>query len=228
MSTPAFRIALIHATPLAMSPVNEAFTRLWPAAERMNVLDDRLSPDLAREGSLNDALTRRFIDLATYVKQAGARGILFTCSAFGPAIEAAGLAVSLPTYKPNEAMFLEALAVRARAGALRIGLLSTFAPSVPSMSEELLAIARSHALPVELITACAAGALEALARGDAETHDHLVAETSVALAHCDVVMLGQFSMARAYAAVSERIGAPVLTSPDSAVRLLHKALHPLK
>jgi hypothetical protein len=51
MTTP--RIALIHATPLAMDPVGNAFELLWPEALRMNLLDDSLSADLALAGSLD-------------------------------------------------------------------------------------------------------------------------------------------------------------------------------
>src|SRR4051794_34838959 len=43
MSTPGPRVALIHATPLAVEPIQAAFVRHWPAAVRMNLLDDSLS-----------------------------------------------------------------------------------------------------------------------------------------------------------------------------------------
>lgn len=68
-----------------------------------------------------DALTRYALDI-------GANGILFTCSAFGDAIEAARQGVDEPVLKPNEAMFAEALAVDGR-----IGMPATFQPSVESM-----------------------------------------------------------------------------------------------
>lgn len=207
-----------------MSPVADAFQRLWPQAELMNLLDDRLSPDLARAGELDASLTQRFVDLARYAKSAGARGILFTCSAFGPAIDAAGAAVSLPTYKPNEAMFVDALGVDAKGSALRIGLLSTFAPSVPPMAAELQKAARQHDVRIELHATCVAEAMSALSAGDAALHDRLLAEQSEALRHCDVVMLGQFSMARAQKAVAARLDKPVLTSPDSAVSMLQRTL----
>ena len=103
------RIALIHATPLAMAPIQHAFERLWPQAQCMNLLDDSLSRDLARTGSLTPAMVQRFVDLAHYVQGTGCAGVLFTCSAFGPAIEAAAQATGLPTLKPNEAMFEQAL-----------------------------------------------------------------------------------------------------------------------
>ncbi|MEJ8822708.1 aspartate/glutamate racemase family protein [Variovorax humicola] len=220
----ARRIALIHATPVAMSPIADAFGRLWPEALLMNVLDDSLSADLSRAGGLDAALTQRFVDLAQYAERAGAHGILFTCSAFGAAIEAAANAVQVPTLKPNEAMFLEALTSGNGRAATRIGLVSTFAPSVPSMAEELMGLAKARSLNVELSTECADGALKALSAGDAASHDRLVVEHAARLAQCDVVMLGQFSMARAQQLVIARTEKTVLTSPDSAVRLLKKAL----
>lgn len=220
----ASRIALIHATPLAMAPVSDAFRRLWPQAELMQLLDDRLSADLDRTGTLDEALRQRFIDLACYAKGAGARAILFTCSAFGPAIDAARAVVGLPTYKPNEAMFLDALSVAPVDGTLRVGLLSSFAPSVAPMSAELHAAAKLLGRPVELLTACVPEALQALSAGDAERHDALLVERSKALQQCDVVMLGQFSMARAQAAVAARLAKKVLTSPDSAVGTLKRVL----
>jgi hypothetical protein len=108
--TAAPRIGLIHATALAVEPIAEAFSRHWPQARLMNLLDDSLSVDRAEAGTLTAAMVQRFVDLAGYAKRAGCDAILFTCSAFGPAIEEAGRAVGLPTLKPNEAMFEQALA----------------------------------------------------------------------------------------------------------------------
>jgi len=54
----------------------------------MNLLDDSLSSDLARDGVLTPFITRRFLDLADYSRRTGADAILFTCSAFGACIDA--------------------------------------------------------------------------------------------------------------------------------------------
>ena len=113
------RIALIHATPLAMDPVANAFELLWPEAKRMNLLDDSLSADLALAGSLNQAMVARMVCLAQYVKTCGADAILFTCSAFGPAIDEVKRTISLPTLKPNEAMFSDALDICEQLGGQR-------------------------------------------------------------------------------------------------------------
>ncbi|MBI4207857.1 MAG: arylsulfatase, partial [Betaproteobacteria bacterium] len=145
MSSP--RIALIHATPVAIEPIVDAFTRLWPEARTTNLLDDSLAADLAAEDRLTERMIDRFVTLARYAHGCGADAILFTCSAFGPAIEAAQAALNIPVLKPNEAMFDEALAA-----GKRIGLLATFAPSIPALRAELEQMARRRQLELEIKT----------------------------------------------------------------------------
>jgi Asp/Glu/hydantoin racemase len=214
------RIALIHATPLAIEPVARAFETLWPAAQRTNLLDDSLPADRARDPDVTPAMIERFINLARYVKASGADAILFTCSAFGPAIEAARDAVGLPTLKPNEAMFDTALSTGDR-----IGLVLTFEPSVAPMRAEMMALATARGRNIDLRIRCQPLAQPALIRGDAALHDQMVAEMTAELADCDVVMLGQFSVARARDLAQQQTRAPVLTSPDSAVKQLKKLLN---
>lgn len=222
------KIALIHATTLAMSPVHSAFQRLWPQAQLMNLLDDSLSPALADAGCITASLIDRFGQLAAYAKGAGASGILFTCSAFGPAIEAASARVGIPALKPNEAMFAQALqccVALGRAG--RIGMVSTFAASVPSMREELLYMAQASGLSIELHVDCPGGALAALAAGHAEVHDAAVSASAARLADMDVILLGQFSTAHMRERVHAQTGRPVFSSPDSAVQQLKQLVEAL-
>lgn len=220
------RIALIHATPLAVQPVAAAFASLWPQAQCMNLLDDTLSVDLAKAGLLNEAMTQRMVGLARYAKSYGAQGILFTCSAFGPAIERASQEVGVPTLKPNEAMFDAALAQCANLGRKsRIGLLTTFAPAATSMAEELEAAVSQSGLQVCIDSSCATEAMSALNSGDTARHDALIVESALKLKDCDVLLLGQFSMARAKALVEATTGIPTLTSPESAVKRLMAELN---
>ena len=218
MTTFPPRIALVHATALAMAPIQAAFERHWPQAVRMNLLDDSLSVDRARAGALTEAMVQRFIDLARYAAGTGCQGILFTCSAFGPAIEAAGRATGLPTLKPNEAMVADAVAC-----GQRVGLIASFAPTLQSMPAEFPA-------GVELRTALVAQAMTALDQGDCEAHDAAVlaaAHTLVAQG-CGVIALAQFSMARAAPLLRRQLPAvvSVLTTPDSAVAALRRRLVP--
>lgn len=210
------RVALIHALALSVAPVNAEFERQWPQALRMNLLDDSLSADLARSPrGLDDTMTARFVTLADYAVGTGAEGILFTCSAFGPCIDAvARRHPALPVLKPNEAMIDEALAAGGR-----IGLVATFGPTLASMPAEFPP-------GTALDTALAEGALDALNRGDLETHDELAAQAAMTLAGrgCTVIALAQFSLARARQRVAERTGLPVLTTVDTAVRKLRQRL----
>jgi len=206
------RIALIHALSHSVAPINAAFERDWPEAVRMNLLDDSLSADLARGGrGLDAAMHERFQRLAQYAVDTGAEGILFTCSAFGPCIEAvarrhAGIAV----LKPNEAMVAEAAQ-----GQGRLGLIATFAATLVSMPPEF-----SPGIALEPVLA--EGALDALNAGDTQRHDALIAAQAAALRErgCTRIALAQFSMARARAACEAASGLPILTTVDSAVRAL--------
>src|SRR5437763_14715569 len=126
------RIALIHALKHSIAPIEAAFATPWPKARLMNLLDDSLSADLARDGALTGAMTERFLALGNYAVATGADAILFTCSAFGPCIEAVAAAhAPMPVLKPNEAMIEQAVAQGGR-----IGLLSTFPPTLASMPRE--------------------------------------------------------------------------------------------
>ncbi len=209
------RIALIHAVAVAIAPVETAFRELWPEAECGNILDDSLSLDRERDGMLTVAMGRRIMALADYAASTGAAGILFTCSAFGEAIETAAAQASVPVLKPNEAMFAAAL----QAGR-HIGMLATFAPSVQSMEEEFRTMAAARHSPATIETCCVPEAMAALKAGDSATHDRLLAAAAPRLANCEAVLLAHFSTARAAPAVSAVLDCPVLTSPGSAVTQL--------
>jgi Asp/Glu/hydantoin racemase len=207
------RIALVHALKHSIMPIEAAFARLWPQARLMNLLDDSLSADLARDGRLSEAMTERFLKLGRYAADTGADAILFTCSAFGPCIEAVARAhASMPVLKPNEAMIEQAIAT-----GRRIGLLATFAPTLASMPPEF---PRS----VEIVPKLAEGAMAALDRGDRAEHDRLVTEAAKDLRDCDLIALAQYSMAPTASQVAAISGRPVVTTPDSAVMKLKQAL----
>jgi Asp/Glu/hydantoin racemase len=209
------RIALIHATPVAIEPIRAAFKAGWPEAETVNILDDSLSGDRARDAELTSAMYERFRTLADYAVSHGADGILFTCSAFGEAIEAAAQMHPIPILKPNEAMFAEALEK-----GLRIGMVSTFAPAMASMEAEFAQAAAGRDPLPELRSVLAPGAMDALRNGNAEEHNRLVAQAAAALTGVDAIMLAHFSTSRALDAVRACVKVPVLTSPGAAVALM--------
>lgn len=215
MTSKVVRVALIHALAHSVAPINEAMARDWPQASRMNLLDDSLSADLAAGAGLDAAMHERFQRLAQYAVDCGSRAILFTCSAFGPCIEAvARKHAPMPVLKPNEAMIADAASK-----GLRVGLVASFAPTLDSMRLEFPAA-------VALETALAGGALAALDACDTQRHDALIVQAARELARrgCGVIALAQFSMARARPLVAAQTGLPVLTTVDSAVAALKRRL----
>jgi aspartate/glutamate racemase len=209
------RIALVHAVKVAIAPVEDAFRRHWPEAELINLLDDSLSRDRNRERDLTPALKQRIAALAEYGIGAGAQAVLYTCSAFGEAIEAVKRAQKVPVLRPNEAMFDEALK-----HGKRLGMLASFGPTVSALEAEL----RELDSKVTVKSVCVPEAMKALDAGDGETHDRLLARVAPQLGECDAIMLAQFSTARAHDAVAATVRCPVITSPTSAVLRLRALL----
>jgi Asp/Glu/hydantoin racemase len=216
---------LVHAVMEAMAPVRDAFAALWPDCEIHHLLDSSLSADLAADGGvLCEGMIERFRMLARYAAEpaAGERradGILFTCSAFGAAIEAAAREVRIPVLKPNEAAFEEAL----RTGP-RIGLVVTFEPSLPPMLAELRQTMRQMANASEPTGIVVPGAFAALRAGRRDEHDARIAEAVAGLPALDAVVLGQFSMAAAAVSARRVTATPVLTTPESAVKKMRGLL----
>jgi Asp/Glu/hydantoin racemase len=213
------RIALIHAVYVAIEPISSSFKRLWPQAQCVNLIDDALPPDLERAGVLDDKMARRIHGLATLAADAGADGILYTCSAFGSAIDQAARSFSIPILKPNAAMFQAALEQ-----GKRIGMLATFAPSVASMEELFLEMARDLGVDATLDTYCVPDAIAAAKAGDIARHDRLVAEAAPRFKDHDAILLAHFSTSTARVQVEQAVGRAVLTAPDAAVMNLRKAL----
>ena len=149
----------------------------------------------------------------------GADAILFTCSAFGPAIEAARAAVKIPVLKPNEAMMEEAIATGPR-----ITLLATFEPSLPAMRAELEQMAAARNARIAVSARAIPAALTALESGDSAEHDRQIAVAAEEFNECDALLLCQFSMASAAERIPARRGRSVFTSPYSAVARLKQLL----
>jgi Asp/Glu/hydantoin racemase len=221
---PAPRIALVHALRESVEPIRAAFAEGWPEASTFNLLDDSLSAAVAATGRLDAQIVGRFLELGRYAARErlgpqATRAILFTCSAFGPAIEAVQRDLDIPVHKPNRAAFEEALA-RGR----RIGLLVTFVASLGSLTTELEQLAAARGMRIDVRGALVEGALDALQAGDPASHDRLVGAAAAGMDDVDVIVLGQFSMARARRAMSPSLQARVLTTPDSAVAALRRTL----
>ena len=209
------RIALIHPLLAGVRTAADAFAQHWPEAQCVNIVDDSLPDDLAREGPSAPGIYRRIEALIRYAAELRVSGILFTGSGFGPVIDEIAPTLAMPLLKPNQAMFEEAF----RLGT-RIGMLVSFPSAAEAMRQDFDSAARAagSAAALEIITV--PEAMTRLRAGNAEAHNRLLAEAACSLAHCDVILLAQFSTAQAAPAVAAAVSRPVLTIPGSAVKKL--------
>ena len=213
------RVVLIHAIEMAINPIMKAFEVHWPEAETINILDDSLSRDRAKSDVLDCKMMGRFLRLGEYALSIDADGILFTCSAFGPAIEAVAKQHEIPVLKPNEAMFSMAL----KQGK-NIGMLVTFENSIKVMSQEFDAMAKTRNSAATLNVKLVKDTISILKQGRIDEHNRLIADTAKELKDCEALMLAQFSMANAWNAVSEQLDIPILTATDAAAKLMKEKI----
>src|SRR5688572_13136878 len=196
----------------AMDAAVRAFTADWPEARVSNLLDDSLFAWVRETGGVVPEMYDVFRNLTRHMVGRGADGILFTCSAFRQVIDACIEEFELPILKPNDAMIEKAL----DAGG-RIAVMATVGPTIPSISVEIEEMAAARGRRVELVPYVVDGAFDALASGDAATHDRLVAEGARDIANCDAIVLAQFTLSRAVPAVQAVNDTPIYNSPGAAV-----------
>jgi len=212
------KIYLVHAHSISMAPVEATFRTHWPQARLANVIDDSLFSDFQLDARLTEAMIERFRMLGRYCAAAHADAILFTCSAFGPAIDAVKREQSIPVLKPNEALYDDLMTQRGR-----IALVATFAPTLTSMMAEIGEHMRAKSVRLQVETRLIEGAMDALLQNRPDEHNRLIAEATGAFADYDVIAFAQFSMVPALELAQARVRTPILTTPGSAVRKL-KAL----
>ena len=225
MTPVQFRIAVIHALRESIEPTRTAFARHWPEALTFNLLDDSLSSAVAAAGGVTQAIIERFLELGRYAQLArvgdqATEAILFSCSAFGPAINAVAVQASIPVFRPNEAAFQQALDLRPST----INLLVSFPPSLAALMSELSNMAASRSILCELHGTVVAGAFAALQAGNRAEHDQLIAAAAAKLAERQIVILGQFSMAVARQLIEPQLQQRVLTTPDCVVSQMRAML----
>ena len=215
------KIYLVHAGHVSMPAAHASFAALWPEAPILDLMEGSLAHDVGQDGGLTPAMFRRFELLGDYCVAAGATAILFTCSAFGEAIERVKRQHAIPVLTPNEALFDEILLRRDR-----VALLSTFEPTVTALRQELGQMELAAGERADIDYFVIPRALDVLFAGDKVTHDRLVLEKvdEVAGLGYAAIAFGQFTLSMVAPAARERTTLPILTTPDCAVRKLRNIL----
>ena len=203
----------------AMAAAVEAFARDWPQARISNLMDDGLFRWVGETKGVVPGMYEPFEAHTRYMVDRGADAILFTCSAFQPCIDAVMPKHPIPMLKPNDAMIEQALETGSR-----IAVLATVAGTIPSVSAEIETMAAARGQKIALTQHYVEHAFDAMAAGERETHDSMVAKAAGDIADADVIVLAQFTLSRSVPRVREVTSIPVLNSPGAAVAKLKAML----
>jgi aspartate/glutamate racemase len=219
MTESAPTVALIHATPAAMAPARAAFADRFPQARVWNLLDDLLIGQAQEAGSVTAPLRRRMERLIDHAVSGGADAVLLTCSMYGPVAHYVGRSSSVPVLASDDALFDAVAGYRPR----RVAVLGPVQAGV----DDTVARLRAHLADdgADVTGVVVEGATRAAAAGDLAELERLVTAVARAVERtADVIVLGQFSLSPAAAAVAAAVSVPVLSPPHLAAEALHSRL----
>jgi len=215
------RVFLVHPTPLAMAPIDEAFKTLWPQAQTINVLDESLYADIPQDGTLAPAIYDRVASLLRHCELSGADGILFSGSTFGPAVDRARIGMRVPVLRAEEAMIEQAVTLGER-----ILLVCTAKRAMPVVRGTLDAAIKRAGVTRAISELWVKGARDAITSGDVAAHDKLIAEQVIAAGDFDVIIFGQISMVPAQVPLPPEIARRIVIGPHATVTRMRALIDP--
>ncbi|MCU1586175.1 MAG: hypothetical protein JWM49_2731 [Microbacteriaceae bacterium] len=219
LATDTPRIALIHATPAAIAPAVAGMNTVFPGAEVWNILDDKLLPDADAQGGVTPHLAERMTRLIDLALAEGAAGVLLTCSMYGSV--ALATQADVPILAPDEAAFETALAGDYGTVLLVASFESALNDCVARFAEFLQANGSATKVVGETVPA----AFVATKAGDVSAlTEALIEAAKPFVGSVDAVLLGQYSLAPAAAAMEEALGLPVISGPQAAALKLKSAV----
>jgi len=219
------KVAFIHTVPSLVGVFNDLSKEIFPSGvEVFHIADELLLKVVLAQGGLSPFIFRRVADHVVAAVEGGASLVQVTCSSISPCVEAARPFVSTPVLKIDDPMVDLALSI-----GTRIGIAATVPTTLKPTTDLVIAHARAMEKAISVDSVLCEGAFQALVSGDAQTHDQIVRQALTDLiAHNDVVILAQASMARVAATIPEsEQTAPVLSSPRLAVERARRVLETL-
>jgi len=208
------KLAFIHTSHVLIPLFAQLAKDHLPGVEVFHMSDESLIRNTMAAGKLTESTTRRVIGMIGLAHDGGADAVMVTCSSIGAAIPIAREHFDFPVLRIDEAMAEAAVQAGKRIG-VAATVRTTLEPTIELLTDRAIAARRDVDLDPELCE----GAFEALLAGDTARHDELVTGALEALRkRVDVVVLAQASMLRVLPQLPSGSGAPILSSPELAVR----------
>lgn len=216
-------VAVIHTSPFTIAPLKELLEELVEGVSVVNILDDSVLPQLARNGGDVGEVEGRLLTYARHAEEVGADVILSACSSVGGVASAMREVVSVPVVRIDEAMADAAV----RRGP-RIGVAATLRTTLAPTLALLRSKAEEAGVQAVFDARVADEAYALLSRGDRAGHDRELSAVLRGVAEAnDVVVLAQASMARVLDSLPEDERSKFLTSPRLAAQRVASILEGL-
>lgn len=214
------QIVAIYTGQGLSEPMARTFAEIAPDVKVYNIIDDSLIQEAIREGRVTKPVARRLIQHLITADGMGMDAILSTCSSVGEVIDMARQFCTTPIVKIDEHMAADAVSKYSC-----LAVLATVPTTLNPSMRLLESKAKEAGRKVEIVSALAEGAYQALVSGKPQEHDRLIIEAAGKVAaRADAIVLAQGSMARMMDGLKERTGKPVLASPPYAVRAIKAML----
>jgi aspartate/glutamate racemase len=213
-------LAIIHTTPATVESLKALAAEILPGYEIINLVDDSILPQLARNGGDLSQVEGRLLQYAQIASDTGADVILEACSSVGEVVSKMAQTVSIPVVRIDDAM-AEAAMQRGQ----KIGVAATLPTTLNPTKRLLEAKAQAAGKSIVIQTALAESAYRNLMAGDRDGHDADLVTLLVKLAEdVDVVVLAQASMARVIPMLPPELQDKILTSPRLGMERVKAAL----
>ncbi|MFC4354279.1 aspartate/glutamate racemase family protein [Chryseomicrobium palamuruense] len=209
------RIGIIHATPNAVQPLNEAFSQLAPDFTIFNFVDEYLQYYANQINGIDETVYQEFVRLAVRAQQAQVDFIVVACTVLTPIVDVVKPFVNIPVIAVDRPM-LEA----AVSGYEKIGIVATNAPSGPATREQLIQLAKELNKEINVFVEIDVEAMKQLKLGNINEHNTLNALAAQKLKEkgAECIILAQVTQASAEETVKQFTNLKVLTSPKEAVK----------
>ncbi len=191
MATTIYTINTVSiAYDIIIEPFGRRFLDKHPSAEVRNITDDGLLAETREHGGITEQVQDRMLLYARAAELSGASGILVTCPSVVDGSEYIKRHVRIPVINIAE----PAVQMAVERGE-RIGIIGTI-PTSPGAIIKLIDIfCGKSGKRVEVVSAVAEGAFDALCDGSRDKHDELVCSALYRLAaEVDAVVFAQTSM----------------------------------
>ncbi len=172
-------------------PFTRPFLKLHPELDQLDIADSSIIVETQANGGPTPAVARRIFNYLQAAVDAGADGVLVTCTSVNSVTKKLRELLPIPVISIEEPVAAEAVAAGSR-----IGILSSVATSAKPVRETILEQAAAAGCEVDVSIVVADGAFEALMSGDRDLHDEKIRQALESLApQVDVVVFAQLSMA---------------------------------